>query len=269
MAKWMRIAVPLAGVALVTLALFPVQLLAQYFGWGIRHPIARLWHGTVLWAVGVRVRRVGAQGSGRPLLIAANHVSWTDVMAIGSVADVTFIAKAEVKQWPLIGPIARLQRTVFVERDRKRSSGAQAGAVAERLGGGEAVVLFAEGTTSDGTFLLPFKSTLVGAAAIAAGGGHDTVFVQPVAIAYTRLHGMAMGRRERSITGWIGDEELVPHLMGLLGRRAFDAEVRFGEPIAFRKGMDRKQVTREAEAAVRTMLAEALGHSTKNPAERR
>lgn len=265
MPRMLRIALPIAGVVLATLALFPLQMLAQRFSWRIRHPVARLWHKSVLWAVGVRVRRLGTPGTGRPLLICSNHVSWTDVMAIGSVADVTFIAKSEVRKWPVIGAIARLQRTIFVERERKRSSGAQAGAVAERLGGGEAVVLFAEGTTSDGTFLLPFKSTLVGAAAIAAGGDHKTVYVQPVAIAYTRLHGMPMGRRERSITGWIGDEALVPHVLGLLHERAFDAEVRFGEPIAFRAGMNRKKVTGEAEARVRAMLREAIGHRPADP----
>lgn len=256
----LRITIGVAGVAIVTLLLFPVQMLAQRFGWSIRHPIARWWHRTILWAVGVRVRMVGSPSSGRPLLFASNHVSWTDVMAIGSLTDVTFIAKSEVKSWPGMGPIARLQNTVFVERDRKRKAGDQAGAVAERLSDGEAIVLFAEGTTSDGTFLLPFKSTLVGAAALAAGGDHETVLVQPVAIAYTRFHGMAMGRRERSITGWIGDEALVPHVIGLLRERAFDAEVHFGEPIAFRQGMSRKDVTREAEARVRAMLSQAIAH---------
>jgi 1-acyl-sn-glycerol-3-phosphate acyltransferase len=250
----------LTSVVVVTLALFPVQMLAQYFNWPIRHPIARWWHRTILWAVGVRVRMVGTPSTGRPLLFASNHVSWTDVMAIGSLTDVTFIAKAEVKSWPAMGQIAKLQRTIFVEREHKRSAGRQAGAVAERLTDGEAIVLFAEGTTSDGTFLLPFKSTLVGAAALAAGGDEGTVLVQPVAIAYTRLHGMPMGRRERSITGWIGDEALVPHVLALLRERAFNAEVHFGEPIEFRRGMNRKEVTREAEARVRAMLSEAIGH---------
>lgn len=219
----------------------------------------RLWHRLVTRLLGMRISVHGEPAAGRPLLIAANHVSWTDIMVLGSVADVHFIAKAEVADWPLMGRLSRLQRTVFVERERRRSAGAQAGEIAARIANGEPLVLFAEGTTSDGTLMLPFKSSLFAAAGMAlAEGGTETVLIQPVAIAYTRLHGLPMGRRHRAGVAWIGDQELLPHIMSLLRRGGLELEVHFGEPVEFRQGASRKDVAREVEARVRAMLAGAL-----------
>ena len=219
----------------------------------------RLWHRLVTKLLGMRIHVHGEPARDRPLLIASNHVSWTDIMALGAVADVHFIAKSEVAGWPVMGLLSRLQRTVFVERERRRASGEQAGEIATRLSNGEPLVLFAEGTTSDGTLLLPFKSTLFAAADMALGtGGAETVLIQPVAIAYTRLHGLPMGRRHRRHVSWIGDQDLLPHLVSLLRVGALDLEVHFGEPVAFRPGTSRKEAARHVEACVRAMLAEAL-----------
>src|SRR5690606_36985320 len=180
----------------------------------------------------MRVRIHGTMSGARPLLLAANHVSWTDIMVLGAFNNLAFIAKSEMAGWPVLGSLARLQRTVFIERERRRKSGEQASEIAARLAAGDAMVLFAEGTTGDGNLLLPFKSTLFGAANIAiAEGGTDKVFIQPVAIAYTRLHGLPMGRQHRVVAAWIGDMDLVPHIGRLLAEGAVDVEVHFGEPL--------------------------------------
>jgi 1-acyl-sn-glycerol-3-phosphate acyltransferase len=221
--------------------------------------IPRRWHGIVLWALGIHVTVRGRMASERPLLIASNHISWTDIMALGSVADVCFIAKSELAGWPIFGTLARLQRTVFVERDRKRKSGEQAGELAKRLTAGDAMVLFAEGSTSDGNLILPFKSTLFGAAEMAVRtGAADKVYIQPLAISYLRLHGMPMGRLHRTLAAWIGDMDLLPHLAALLREGAIDVELTFGEPVEFTSASDRKAVTRTMEDGVRRMMANAL-----------
>jgi 1-acyl-sn-glycerol-3-phosphate acyltransferase len=199
--------------------------------------------------------------TGRPLLIASNHISWTDIMVVGSLADVTFIARSDLAGWPLIGKLSRLQRTIFVERHRKRTSGDQAGEIAGRLAENDALVLFAEGTTGDGNHLLPFKSTLFGAARLVLGETDvQTVYVQPMAIAYTRLHGMPMGRQHRVLASWIGDSDLLPQLKEVLREGAMDVEVEFGEPVEFTAASDRKQVARQVEDRVRVMMAEVLRH---------
>lgn len=225
--------------------------------------IPRLWHRMVVRLLGLRIRIFGEMAARRPLLIASNHVSWSDIMVLGSLADLHFIAKSEVAGWPVFGTLARLQRSVFIERAARRKAGAQAGEIATRMTNGDPMVLFAEGTTGDGNIVLPFKSTLFAAAQMALDAVENaTVAVQPVAIVYTRLHGMPLDRRHRVHASWTGDTDLVPHLRKLLREGALDVEVHFGEPLDFRPGANRKEVARKVEESVRTMMASAL----RNPA---
>lgn len=255
----LRIGLALVFAAVVTLVLSPLQWVLLntelYKGFWI----LRVWHRSMARALGLRIRVVGEPASGRPLMIASNHVSWTDITVLGSIADLSFIAKSEMSGWPLVGWLSRLQRTVFIERERRRKSGEQASEIAARMDAGDAMVLFAEGTTGDGNMVLPFKSTLFGAASLMlAESRHDRVWIQPVALAYTRLHGIPMGRQHRWIASWIGDQDLVTHVRALLAERALDVEVHFGAPVAFERGSNRKETARSIETEVRRMLNEAL-----------
>ena len=255
-----RMTLALAAAAAVTPPMMLYQAVAMRTGLLDERRAPRAWHRLVTKLLGLRIHVHGRLAAQRPLLIVANHISWTDIMVLGSLAEVHFIAKSEVAGWPLMGTFARMQRSVFVERGERRSAGKQAGEVAARLSGGDPMVLFAEGTTGDGNAMLPFKSTLFGAAhmALQAAGEGGTVAIQPVAIAYTRLHGLPMGRRMRSRAAWIGDQDLVPHLLALLRDGAIELEVHFGEPVEFSAGTNRKEVAREVERRVREMMAAAL-----------
>ena len=259
MIRRIRAGFALAVIALSALFMGSAQYVVLKTGVMNPAPIPRYWHRIVLWALGFRVTVRGGMATERPLMVASNHISWTDIMALGSVADVCFIAKSEIDGWPIFGWLSRLQRTVFIERDRKGKSGKQANELARRLATGDAMVLFAEGSTSDGNLILPFKSTLFGAATMAIrSGASERVFIQPLAISYLRVHGMPMGRLHRSLAAWIGDMDLVPHLAALLRDGAIDVELHFGEPVEFTAMSDRKAVTREMEDGVRRMMATAL-----------
>lgn len=253
----LRISSVLLTVAVVTPPLAVLQYLAVKAG-RFDRAIPRLWHGMVLRLLGMRVHVLGRMADERPLLLASNHISWTDIMVLGAVGDVNFIAKSEVSGWPGISILAYLQRSVFVERDRRRKSGDQAGEIAARMRRGDAMVLFAEGSTGDGNLLLPFKSTLFGAAALAAQADGAPVIVQPVVIAYTRFHGMPMNRQHRTVASWTGDTSLVPHLFALMREGAVDVEVRFGEPLAYDARTNRKALAREVERRARDMFVDAL-----------
>ena len=259
----------IAGLRLVfTLFLFaivtPIMALLQYLvirtGLGNQRVLPRLWHRFIIRLLGFRIRIQGEAAKERPLLIVSNHISWTDIMVLGSILDVRFIAKSEVSSWPIFGTLARLQRTIFVNRGQRRKSGEQAGEIARQLVGGDPIVLFAEGSTGDGNGPLPFKSTLLAAAhyTLQENGGDAPVIIQPVAIVYTRLHGMAMGRQHRPYIAWIGDQTLVPSLTSLLREGCVDLEVHFGKPIHFGSGADRKKISAEVESCVRMMMANAL-----------
>lgn len=256
----LRIALALFFVALVTLFVATLQVVAMKTGWFSEKIMPPLWHGAIVKALGLRVRVTGQMSSKRPLLIVANHISWADIMVIGAHFDVQFIARGDMANWPVMGFLSKLQRTVFVERDRKRKTGEQANVIAQRLSAGNAMVLFAEGTTADGNFILPFKTSLFGAAQMALDEGAERVYVQPLAIAYTRLHGVAMGRKHRARFSWAGGEGLWPSLMRFLRERAVDVELRFGEPVEFAAAAKRKEVARQVEAAVRDLMGASLAH---------
>nr|WP_245404754.1 lysophospholipid acyltransferase family protein [Ancylobacter gelatini] len=217
-----------------------------------RRRIPVLYHRAVLALIGIRVRVTGAPVPARPLLLVANHVSWLDICVLGAQFPLCFVAKSEVGRWPGIGLLARLQRTVFVDRTARAATGRAAGEIAGRLGDGDPVVLFAEGTSSDGNRVLAFRSALLGAASRGAG---EHAAVQPLAIAYVAQGGVSLGRTRRPLVAWYGDMDLAAHLMEVLRRGTLDVELRFGEVI---DAGNRKAAAGEAERRVRAMLARSL-----------
>ncbi|WAP70842.1 lysophospholipid acyltransferase family protein [Jiella pelagia] len=242
-----------------TLLLWPLQALAMRRGWPLQRKLPHLWHVVACRVAGVKVTVVGEPAIGRPLLLVSNHQSWSDIMVLGRVMPLSFIAKAEVMTWPAFGLLAKLQRTVFVEREARGRTGRHASQIAERLSEGDAMVLFAEGTTSDGNEVLPFRTALFGAAQMALRDSTSgSVLVQPVAVAYTHANGLPLGRFFRPVAAWPGDVELAPHLLAFLKEGAIDATVVFGEPLTFTGTSDRKVVARTAEETVRRLLANAL-----------
>ncbi|MEX6508856.1 lysophospholipid acyltransferase family protein [Jiella sp. M17.18] len=255
----LRIAMVAVLLTAMTLVLWPLQHVAIARGWPIARKLPHLWHRVACRVIGIRVHVEGTPSPHRPLLIAANHQSWADITVLGKVMPLSFIAKAEVRDWPAFGLLAKLQRTVFVEREARGRTGEQANMIAERLSAGDAMVLFAEGTTSDGNEVLPFKTALFGAAQMALKASEaEAVMVQPVAVTYTHAHGLPLGRFFRPLAAWPGDVELAPHLLAFLKEGAVDATVAFGEPVLFSGASNRKAVARESEESVRRMLAHGL-----------
>lgn len=207
-----------------TASLMPVQAagLALHCRW--TRSLPPFYHRWCCRILGFHVRSRGEQTLARPVLFVANHVSYTDIAVLGSLIAGSFIAKAEVAHWPLFGWLAKLQRTVFVDR-RMRSTPAQRDAMTRRLAAGDALILFPEGTSGDGNRVLPFKTALFSA----AGAPPETaaVAVQPVSIAYTRLDGIPLGRLYRPFFAWYGTVELAPHLWQMIGLGTVEVVVEF------------------------------------------
>ena len=239
----------------VTLVLLPVQMLAHWLDRPLARRLPVWWHRFALARVGARVREIGEPTAQRPLLLAANHASWLDIPVLGSRMPLSFVAKSEVRGWPIFGLFARLQRCIFVERQRRATTGRTASDLGGRLAAGDAMVLFPEGTSSDGSGILPFRSSLIGAthAAIAQSGA-AVVWTQPVAIRYRGIYGLPVGRLELPRLAWYGDMDLLPHLKLVFGLSAIDIDVIWGAPVPVDAATDRKVVTRELEAQVRTLF---------------
>jgi 1-acyl-sn-glycerol-3-phosphate acyltransferase len=221
-------------------------------GW---HWIPRMFYTLGAIFVGLKITVIGTPATGRPTLMVSNHISWTDIVAIGAVADITYVAKKEVASWFFVGFMSTLQRSVYVDRTRRTDAGRTSSEMAKRLADNEAIVLFAEGKSDVGTHVLPFRSALVGAAqqAMLESGAKD-VMIQPVAVSYTRLQGLPVGRTDRNLIAWIKGKSVGQNIKEILFGGVKEVTVAFGEPRALMPGSDRKKVTKEVEIEVRRML---------------
>ena len=219
-------------------------------GWGF---IATNYYRVLCRLLRIRIRVVGEPVTGRAVLFVSNHVSWADILAIGSIMPVAFVAKREVGNWPLVGVTARLQRTVFVDRSRRHQTGDAIADMVQRLASGVSVMLFAEGTSSDGNRVLPFRSALIGAVREAGSRAEGGILIQPMSIGYTALNGIPMGRQHRPFIAWYGDLDFMPHIKAMLAQGAIDATISYGKPIASNGDSDRKEMTRLLEDSVRQL----------------
>jgi lyso-ornithine lipid O-acyltransferase len=236
-----------------TVVLMPVQIAGLLLRqpWVATFPV--FYHRWCCRILGLRVRRIGRPITARPVLFAANHISYLDIEVFGSLIPGSFIAKNEVARWPLFGWLAKLQRSVFVDR-QVRSTAAQRDAIAERLATGDALILFPEGTSGDGNRVLPFKSALFSVAERATEG----LAVQPVSIAYTRLDGMPIGRRYRPLFAWYGAMAMAPHLWTLLGLGTIEVVVEFHPATTFAERGSRKALAQYCHERVARGVATAL-----------
>src|SRR6266851_3947103 len=246
-----------------TVVLMPVQAFGLVFRrpWTASFPC--FYHRWCCRILGLRVRRIGHPTRTRPVLFAANHISYLDITVFGSLIAGSFIAKTEVAGWPLFGWLARLQRSVFINR-QVRSTPEQRDSIAGRLAAGDALILFPEGTSGDGNRVLPFKSALFSVADHRAAGA---VSVQPVSIAYTRLDGMPIGRRLRPLFAWYGSMAMAPHLWTVVGLGTIEIVVEFHPPTTLADCGSRKALARYCQDQVARGLANALSGRRGPPRE--
>jgi 1-acyl-sn-glycerol-3-phosphate acyltransferase len=215
---------------------------------------ARVYWSTMCRLVGLRVRMVGPRlrrhtAGGRPIVYVSNHSSWLDVLVLGGRLEACFIAKEEVAGWPLIGWIARLGRTVYVRRQRT-STGRERDDMRLRLSAGDDLILFPEGTTSDGSRVLPFRSAFLSIAELPATADGKPPLVQPVSVVYDRLAYLPTGRATRPLFAWYGDMDIGSHFWRLAQHRGLRATVLLHPPLDPAAFPSRKALAQATWAAV-------------------
>jgi len=171
-------------------------------------------------------------------LFVSNHISWLDIWAINTVRNVRFVAKSEVRSWPVIGWLSEQAGVIFIERARRHDTSRVAGAGASALRDGHCLCVFPEGTTSDGTHLYPFRSSLL-QSAVDAGAP-----VWPVALQYLLPGGMP-----NTAIAYAGDTSLAQSMKEILAQREIVLHLKYSEPIA-PAGRDRRQLAQQAETAI-------------------
>ena len=258
---FLRIAVYLG----LTLPLMAAQAFALAFSRKWASDIPYWYHRQCLKIFGVRVQRRGRKSRVHPTLYVCNHTSYLDITVLSSVIPGgSFVSKAEVADWPLFGWLAKLQRTVFVERRGNRAA-EQRDQISRRLDQDDDLILFPEGTSGDGNRVLPFKSALF---AVAEKRPHDKpLTVQPVSIAYTRLDGMPMGRSLRPFFAWYGDMDLGPHVLEAMGMGKLTVVVEFHKPVTIDDFGSRKAMADHCRSVVARGLASALSGHSQDPGQ--
>jgi 1-acyl-sn-glycerol-3-phosphate acyltransferase len=184
------------------------------------------------------------------VLVVANHISWLDIFVLNAVHPVRFVAKSELAKWPVVSQMIRGAGTVFIERERRRDTHRVNHQMARVLAGGDVVAIFPEGTTTDGTDMLPFKSSLL--QPIVEAEGH----VQPVAIRYHAPDGALS-----LAPAYVGDTTFAASFWSVCGERRLHVVLR-AQPALHARAGHRRELARAAEAAIRTALA-APGRATE------
>lgn len=247
----------------ITVPLLPVQALALALRFPLATKLPLNYHRLVCRILGIRVSVRGTLAPARPLLVAANHSSYLDIEVLGGLVPGSFVAKAEIAGWPFFGWLAKLQRSVFIER-RSSKAREHKDEIEKRLIEGDVLILFPEGTSDDGNRLLPFRSALFSVAERRIEG--EPLVVQPVSLAYTRLDGMPMGRSFRPFFAWYGDMALAPHLWRMLGMGVLTAEVIFHEPVTIDRFASRKAMAEHCWRVVSEGVASLLaGRPQRHP----
>ncbi len=202
----------------------------------------------VSYFAGLRVRYEGRPVDG-PAMMVANHCSYVDVMQVLWVTGhVCFTPKSEVRSWPFIGGLLKCYDVVFIDRSRSKSK-ENSEQLQRMLEAGFVVCVFPEATTSNGRFMLPFRSSLF---SIAEGwSGPNPMPVQPVSIVYESVDGKPMNDAVWPDVAWYGDDTFFGHLWRLLKHKTVCSRIIFHEPLFLGEGETRKQLTARAEAIVR------------------
>lgn len=246
--QWLRVALRAAAILLSIFALIvPMYVLRRL---GLRRQsqqLVRLACRGCLWAVGLTLS-VEGEPMHRSGAIVSNHVSWMDVFVLNAVHRVFFVAKSEVRTWPVIGLVARAVGTVFIRRSALDAAG-QVDTMLARVNQGDRLLFFPEGTSTDGQRVLPFKSTLF--AAFFDQDLKDALWVQPVTLNYRAPEG-----RDPAFYAWWGDTGFAEHLVAILARPE-TGQVRavFHPPIKVSDFADRKDLAKRTEELVRGSLS--------------
>lgn len=224
----------------------PAELLLRAITLKNRNYLPIWFHRGLARALGVRIHCQGRPARRGGVLFVANHLSWADIPVLGARIRAVFVAKSDVAGMGPVGWLASFAHTIYVARERRQSTADQKDSIAGRLSAGDSVILFPEGTNSDGVDVLPFKSALFSVVADV-----DDLLIQPVTLAYTRVNGIPVTRRQLPSLAWVGDTALGPHFKEFAALGRIRADIIFHPPVRAADFPDRKALARHCETQVR------------------
>jgi 1-acyl-sn-glycerol-3-phosphate acyltransferase len=186
-------------------------------------------------------------------LLVANHMSYLDIFILSSIHPCVFVTSVDMGETFFLGDIAELGGSIFIERRTRSKIERDIGAITEALNSGHHVVIYPEGTSTNGEQVLPFKKSLL-MSAVRAG-----VDILPVVLKYTEIDGEPFNHKNRDRVCWYGDMSFLPHFLGLMNLRKVRAELHFLEPIKVTEELTRHDLADQAHHAIKAVYGNPLG----------
>jgi lyso-ornithine lipid O-acyltransferase len=225
---------------------------------------ARFVHHTVSKILELQITVRGKPCTTGPVLYIANHTSYLDIPTLGSLITGCFVAKGEIEGWPVFGQLCKMQETIFIKR-KATEAGAQRDFVREKLLQNKNVIVFAEGTSTDGRHVLPFRSSLFASVREALPDGRP-IMIQPISITAVTLDGLPLGRTLRPLYAWYGDMTIANHGWPMLKLGKLGVVIEFHPPVANTDFADRKALAQHCHRAVQQGVISALTGRASAPA---
>ena len=210
----------------------------------------------LVYLFGIKVK-VSGKIEKKNVLFVSNHISYLDIFILGSLTKAIFVAKSDIKSWPIINKIAAIGKTIFVERSRVMTIRDQVEVLSNALKNGKNLILFPEGTSSDGLKVLPFKSSLFGLSDLYS---KKKFKIQPISITYSKLDGVPVERKFRPFFAWFGNMDLVTHAWQFLGLGLSEVKVHYHKSVLLNSFKNRKEASRYCF----NIISEQVGINFKN-----
>jgi len=245
--KNLRATLKLAAFLLITFILIIPQFICILVKLKNVHVIPVLYHRLLCCLLGIKIQIEGHKNDEPGTIYVSNHLSYLDIIVLSTQLKASFIAKADVEKWPLFGVLAKLSRTIFIERTKAGLKSGSA-AIEKRLKKGDQLILFPEGTSNNGREVLPFKSGFFEVLLLQADKNFS---VQPLTIQLTSINGDDPRTQEDfDYYAWYGDMTLVPHLWRFFTLKSCEISISFHDRVQITTDITRKDLAKKCEEAV-------------------
>ena len=242
----------------LTIFLIFLKTFLQFVSKRTSQKIVQIFHKLLLWLININVEVLGKSYLNNvPKLYVSNHLSYLDIPVLGSTLNGRFIAKNEISNWPIIGNLSKVGNTIFINRNLSFLK-TNKSIILDYISRGDNVILFPEGTTSDGIRVLSFKSSLL------ASLEQKNIIIQPIVINYISINGLPLNRWLKPIIAWYGDMDFKPHLINILKLFSIKVKITFLPPLNGKDFTNRKHMTYTLHRAIDSFYSKELNKSVSN-----
>ncbi len=236
----LRLILILIFLILIILISIPIQFFFNLIGFRFKKLYPLLFYRMIKISTGININfdsaKLDKKNSG--VLYIANHVSWFDIICLGTLLDARFIAKKEVSKMGIFGFLAKLSNTFFIDNENKNKIIEYNNSIQKKLQEGENFIIFPEGTTSDGNGIISFKSSMLEC----AFDDNNKINIQPISICYSKLNNIPMGIYLRRNIAWVGDTSMVAAMVNFLRSGRITVDIIFHDTMSINNFENRKDL---------------------------